>query len=160
MSLLFSSTGSTIRDAKVNYNVANGSDFLQVLSSILDVDFQKATPSAVNIDITTPEGSLDIGYTNSPDMPKVIGQHVADYWAITIQPSGTPLKDTIVAVVNDAAKIAEPIESGIKSLQSGNGSPAYDDLIEVIFSNVKTIVWEIEETDIAGVTHNFTANVS
>lgn len=155
-----SSTSSTIRSAKTANNVKNGPSFLQTLSSILDADFQKATPTASNIDISTPAGSLNIVYTNSPDMAKVIGQHVAAYWAKTTQPSGGPVKDAIESVSNNASGIAGPIESGIRNLKSGNGSLAYNDIVEVIFSNVKTIVWEITETDAGGVTHNLTANVT
>jgi hypothetical protein len=122
---------------------------LSTIAKELDAEFQKGVTTLKNVDITTPAGSLSFsnvsGLTN--DNAYKIASDVASYWAKTIAPSGTPESCRISSVVNDASKIIAPIASGLLSLYNGNiETPSYFKFCDIIISNVKTIIWQVDES--------------
>lgn len=134
---------------KATYHVDDTTFFLRLMSSIIDDGFQQATPSAPNIDITAPAGTLMFEAVGDSGMAAEIGTKCAAYWAAAITPTGTPVScSSIASVSNDAAKIADVISSGLMALTGSTEPlvPAYYDFVDVIYGAVQTIVWTITET--------------
>ena len=124
------------------------------IAKIIDDGFQMATVSAPNFTIVVAAGSLVFPTTivNGVEIvtPLDIATACSNYWALTILTDGTPQScDNIDSVVNDANKIIEPITSGLIALASSKtlSLPPYLDFVNIIFDNVKTIIWTIEESD-------------
>ena len=122
---------------------------LNTIAKELDSEFQKGVTTYKNVDITTPAGSLsfsDVSGLTTANAYK-IATDVANYWAKTIAPTGSPESCDISSVVNDASKIVAPIASGLLSLYNGNiETPSYFKFCDIIISNVKTIIWEVHES--------------
>lgn len=125
--------------------LGNDRAFLDTLQSILDIGFQKATPTIGDVDISPPAGTLFIPLGTPYEMPMNIGQACADYWVKAIG-FGEPEEDHIDNIINDAAKIAAPIVSKIMHL-SNSGTPYYFKFVDVIHTEVKTIIWTVTEKD-------------
>lgn len=124
------------------------------IAKIIDDGFQMATVSAPNFTIVVATGTLVFPTTivNGVEVvtPLDIATACSNYWALTILPDGEPQScNGIDSVVNDASKIIAPIESGLINLASSKtlSTPPYLDFVNIIFDNVKTIIWSIEESD-------------
>lgn len=149
----------------LNNNSYNGDcTLLRTLEQALDKNFQSASPSLENIDITTPKGSLNFGSCKQSDvstMASRIGKGVADYWAKTIEPTGTPQGcKKIVAVTNTASSIASTITSQLLSAADNVESlPPYSKMVNIIITSVKTIVWTVTESD-SDCSSTFTVTIS
>lgn len=126
---------------------------LDYIASTLDAEFQKATPSLPNIDITTPAGTLNFPVADESQMASIIGKNCADYWSMTVAVTGIPVNicpvvpSTIVSVTNDAAKIETIITNGILTL-AGSAEPVvpnYLNFTDIIINAVKTITWIVNE---------------
>ena len=122
---------------------------LVTLNTILDAGFQQAIPTQLNVDITTPAGTLNIPYGSSYDMAKNIGVECARYWSDTIATTGAPQSCAgIDSISNTAGSIATIIETGLLALGTGvRRDPPYVDFVDVIYNAVKTIVWTVNESD-------------
>lgn len=120
-------------------------EMLDIISTELDTMFQTAIPSVTSVDITTPAGSLNIPVSNN--MANTIAVKVADYWALTILPTGIPINcSNIINITNTATIIIPIIESGLLSLYKGNViTPHYKDFVDIIANAVKTIIWTVVE---------------
>jgi len=138
-------------------------EILDVVQTVLDNGFQVATKSGENFDITPPAGSLFINLVSGDTMPDEIGRACAEYWSKAIA-IGAPevCQDEVVSVSNDAGKIAAPIASGLRALGDAvPKTPIYFDFVNVIHTNVKTIVWTIVEDNKDGsCSSTVTGNVS
>jgi len=132
---------------------------LNNISIELDKMFQSAIPSAKNIVITTPAGSLHIPETNN--MAHSIAISVSKYWANTITPNGSPVKCRgIDSVTNTAASIVSPIENGLLAIAGPEfKTPNYNKFISVIYNAVCSIIWTIKESD-SDCSSTLTATVS
>lgn len=131
-----------------------GSSFLlDYIAEVLDSEFQKATPSLTNVDITPPAGSLSFPVASEELMPDIIGAQCAVYWSMTVTPTGIPVNtctaipSSIVSVSNDADKIESVISSGLKALSGSTEpvTPHYLGFVNVIIDAVKTIMWTVNE---------------
>ena len=128
-----------------------GQEVLRYMEKVMDNEFQKATRSLDNIDITTPAGTLYFGirkFEDSVNMPWIIGKEVARYWSVTIQTTGTPQAcDEIKSVTNDALKIATPIALDLINMAKANiiRTPYDQYFFKVIFDHVRTIRWTVKE---------------
>ena len=129
--------------------------FMAMLENILDNAFQASTKSLTNFDITPPAGTLHFPLTllNGVKIltPENIGSTCANYWSLAIA-KGSPVScNGIDSVINDASKIAAPIASELRALSyksiTSISTPYYFEFIDIIFRNVKTIVWTIKESD-------------
>ena len=143
-----------------NYNMGI-TNFFQKLAQIMDDEFQKATPSMTNVDITTPAGTLTYEEKSDPvEHATEIGTKTAAYWALTIMPTGTPTLVSIVSVVNTAASIAAPLAADILSLGSTTETGTFQKLVDTIIKHVKTITWTVTELDPKSNPVVFTVTVS
>ena len=141
--------------------------FISMLETILDNAFQAATKSLTNFDITPPADTLHFPLTNLNGVkiltPENIGLTCANYWSLAIA-KGSPEKCSgIDSVENDASKIAAPIASELRALCfrsiTSMSTPYYFEFIDIIFRNVKTIVWTIKESS-SKCSSTLTGNVS
>jgi len=127
--------------------------FLDFIALTVDAEFQKATSTLPNIDITTPAGTLTFPVASEELMPDIIGNQCAAYWSVTITNTGIPVNictevpSTIVSVSNDANKIASVISNGLKALAGSSVPvvPYYLGFTNVIIEAVKTIIWTVNE---------------
>lgn len=135
--------------------------FFQMLADEMDVEFQKATPSQTNVDITTPAGTLT--YEEQDDVVQnayEIGTKTAAYWALTIMPTGIPVVGTITTVTNTAMSIASPLAQEILSIASNEQTGTFKKIVDVIIKHVKTITWTVIELDKEQKPVTFTVTVS
>jgi hypothetical protein len=140
--------------SEYNFTPKTMEDFWLQVAKELDNEFQKATPSMTNVDITTPAGSLkfnikEASVANDPTNALEIATKVSEYWAKTIQPTGTPVSGKqITVVVNTAATIISPLTSALLSmgLSSAQGDN-FSKFTNTIITQVKTIVWTVTEID-------------
>ena len=143
-----------------------GQDVLRYLEKVMDEEFQNATRSMDNIDITTPKGTLYFGirtFEDSVNMPYIIGHEVARYWSTTIVPDATPQKcKKIDSVTNDAWKIENPIAEDLINMAKANlvREPYYQEFFKIIFDRVRTIRWTVVEKDDKGCKATFTVQVT
>ena len=134
---------------------------LDTIETSLDAEFQKAVPTYLNVDITTPAGSLKFDIVSPETFALHIATRVSEYWAKAIELTGEPQScNTIETVVNDAPKIIPIITSGLLSIYNGNVKvPSYSEFCSVIINAVKTIIWQVHESDSTCGT-DFTVTVS
>lgn len=132
-------------------NFNGGCDLLRAIEKSLDKNFQSATPTFKNIDITTPKGSLNFGSCEQSDiftLAQRIGSGVADYWAKTIEPTGIPQSCGGIAQVTNTASTIAPLITG-QLLASANNQislPPYSNMVSIIITSVKTIIWTVVES--------------
>ena len=130
-----------------------GQEVLRYMEKVMDNEFQQATKSLTNIDITTPKGTLYFGeryFKDSEQMPWIIGHEVARYWSTTIETTGEPVScSSISSVTNDAWKIEEPIALDLINMAKANiiREPYDQYFFKIIFDHVRTIRWTVEESD-------------
>jgi len=131
-----------------------GLDYIRYLEQILDEEFQQATPTETNVDITTVAGTLrfDIYDTEKDtvyDIPWRISRGVADYWSRAIETTGEPVSCSVIAeVTNDALKIIDPLAQDlINSVQDGPDEEYYNRFFSIIIKHVRTIIWNVTEDD-------------
>jgi len=152
MALDIDKTAKILRDEYIPYSLSKphniGRVYLDFLQSKLDEGFQEAEESLSNFLITPPAGTLYINQISVYQMPEEIGRACAEYWVKAIG-EGSPESTSIKSVTNDAAKIADPIASELRSLRHMTrlDRPYYYKFVEIIYRNVKTIEWTIEEED-------------
>lgn len=133
------------------------------LSVIMDAGFQEATPTMSNVNITAPAGSLLFPLVGGSAMALAIGTECARYWSEAISTNGIPVAFPITSVSNDAAKIAQPIADGLMGETGASGPvvPSYLNFVKIIYDEVRTIIWTVEETNPAdGSTVSYTVNVT
>jgi len=131
-----------------------GLDFIRQLEVVLDEEFQLATPTETNVDITTVAGTLkfdiyEVTENNVYRMPWIISEGVADYWGRAIETTGIPVScDNIESVTNDAPKIIDPLAYDlINQVQVGPDSTYYHRFFDIIIKHVRTIIWTVKESD-------------
>lgn len=135
--------------------------FFQMLANECDTEFQNATPSLENVDITTPAGTLTFVEQDDPVQNAYeIAKKVSAYWALTIMPTGKPQTVTITTVVNTATTIINPLATEILSLGGVEPTGTFRKLIDTIIKHVKTIVWTVTELDQEQNPITFTVTVS
>jgi len=131
--------------------ITDGKSLLAFIAKVLDAEFQKAIPTYMNVDITTPKGTLSFEDVTGLTIENVwrIARDVEKYWAKTIELTGEPQKcDEIKEVKNDSKKIIEPIATQLLSLYQGSiETPSYFKFCSIIITNVKTIIWNVKESD-------------
>jgi len=139
----------------------NTATFLQTLSTIIDTNFQQATPSLPNIDITTPAGTFNIA--ESGNMLNTIADACVAYWSNTVSPTGSPVSCSAIASVSNTASSIHPIIiSGLLGITGRTvpSEPYYNEFIDVIFNAVKTIQWTVTEADGTPCSATLTATIS
>ena len=146
-----------MNDLRENIPKTRNTDSKRMLEIILDRNFQKAELEYVSVDITPPAGTLvlhltenSLKYDNTTwhYTPESIGQDVSNYWQKAIGLGDTDqCDDSVDTVENDAAKIAAPIASELRTLaesKAGIGDFFYK-FSEIIVRNVKTTIWTVTE---------------
>jgi len=155
VSLNSTATALTLNDALQSLLVSKTENaFLSILETTLDNAFQEATPNLKNFLLTAPAGSLNFPLTdlngNKILTPENIGLECSRYWELTITPGEPESCNGIDNIENDASKISSPIASKIAALNNRSmttlSTPYFKELIDIIFDNVKTIVWTINES--------------
>ena len=127
-----------IRDGNVALT-ASGSDFFLEVTRIIDEGFQQALVKNGYVDISPPAGSLYFIPQPGLTLPRIIGIECARYWSEAIG-----LGTDALVVTNDADKIAVPIENNLLALPTRKYTlPAFEEFIEAIHVEVRTIVWDI-----------------
>ena len=121
--------------------------FLDYLQAELDKGFQQASVSMQNVDISTVAGSLFIPFTDVYNMSKDIATACTQYWVQAITPGIPQGCEAIVSVSNDASKIYSPIFNGLEAIAEKHeiSEPYFQDMVDVIFNQVKTIMWIVVE---------------
>jgi len=117
-----------------------------------DTDSNAGIFSKVSVKMVTNQPLLGFVNTgNSCAGPATnMAKAISDYWVAQLT-KGTPtVLDVIVSVTNDAGKINAPIKSYLCSQVSTSKTPNYEHLFQYIESQVKTIVWTVEEKNTAG----------
>jgi len=153
MALITSKTAGILHtELVIANNTAYGNygirQFLTFLETILDNAFQNATPSATNFLLTPPAGTFHIDVVNNVATPATIAKACKDYWLLAILPGSPVSCNGIDSVINDASKIEAPITAQLTALGMEQVySPAFIKFVDIIFNNVKTIIWTIQESD-------------
>jgi len=155
---------NNINKAYQHMLVTGYTDSKMLLNTIvkeLDKEFQKGSTTLNNVDITTPAGSLNfndvIGITNANAFR--IATNVSDYWAKTIELTGSPESCSISSVENDASKIINPMANELLNLYKGDiETPSYFKFCDIIIRNVKTIIWKVHESS-SNCNSDFVVNV-
>lgn len=160
---------ANILNSSYSNDLSNGvsNNVFPTLSKAMDNSFQMGVPSLTNVDITTPKGTLSIVATPSPELqPTEIANKVQAYWAMAILPSGIPVGGgtwVITSVINDSPKIVQPIINQLLQLakDTPERKPHFKDFLDVIFNNVKTIIWTVIEVNtVNGSSATYTVTVS
>ena len=151
MSLISTATASKLEAGMIAFIASQpgtGFDNSSVIETIMDEDFQLATPSMPSVVLAPPAGSFRLPRSTSMSNPMAIGLECARYWSLAIAPGAPSVLSSIVSISNDASKIAEPIAAKLTTLSGGDTmlSPAYAEFIDCIYSEVKTIIWTVSET--------------
>lgn len=164
MPLISIATASKLESDMVSFIATQSSpgfDNSSALETIIDKDFQLATPSLASVVLTPPAGTLRLPRNTSMSNPMDIGIECARYWSLAIAPGEPQIHSSIVSVTNDASKIASPIAANLIALSSGGvmSSPSFAEFVDCIYREVITIVWEVKE--ISGPTsETYTVTVS
>jgi len=165
MSLNINKTAKILADEYITYSTSApyniSRHYLDFLQSKLDKGFQEATESLKNFIISPPAGSLYINQIDPHYMPEEIGRACAEYWVKAIGFGKPEACNNIDSVINDAAKIANPIAQELRTLRymKSLSRPYYYKFVEIIYRNIKTIIWTIEESD-SDCGSTFTGNIT
>lgn len=168
MSLITSVTADKLNNRYNDFKVDNRTkitynhrDYLIFLATTLDEDFQQADLSSSNFDITPPAGSLSFDIASGLGQIAELSRKITDYWKLAVGLGAATTQTEVVAVTNDAEKIYQPIYDGWLSLARGGVLTGnYEAFVEIIYSNVKTIVWTIDEGTGGTVEATYTGDVS
>ena len=164
MPLISTETGKKLESAMISFILSEpgpGFNNTSVIESIIDADFQLATPSMDSVVLTPPAGTFRMPRNTSRDNPMVIGLECARYWSLAVG-LGTPqILSKVDSVVNDADKIAAPIAANLISLSEGKimRSSPYSEFIDCIYREVKKIIWTVTEAS-STTTTTYTVTVS
>jgi len=128
--------------------------FITVLNQIVDTEFQNATPTDNNIDITTVAGTLAIPLGLPDTMAHDIATACCTYWSLAIKTSGSSVSGFgITGITNDAMNYITPMETEILAINNGQPqTPNFLNIVSVIFKYSRQIIWFVDEGN--GVTYN------
>lgn len=146
-------------------NPYNKRSFIDIWQKELDDEFQKATKSQQNFDITPPAGSLFIEFADTgfgKTMCLNIATAVMVYWSKAISLGAPAYLDVVIAVSNDAITHIMPLYNDILSIRTtGEISDYFMKIHETIIKHVKNIKWMVTELIIStGSTGVFIENVT
>lgn len=110
-----------------------------------DTDANNGVFSAASVVMISQPELLRFDNTGSScSGPTMWAAKLVAYWEAQITP-GTPQIDTITSITNDAAKIQTPIEGYLCSAVSTLKNPPYEEVFQFIETQVKTIIWTVNE---------------
>ena len=151
MPLISTVTGSKLESVMTSFILSEpgpGFDNSSNIETIIDADFQLATPSMASVILTPPAGTFRLPRSTSMSNPMVIGLECARYWSLAIAPGAPQVLSSVTSVVNDASKIAGPITANLISLSGGMTmlTPPFSEFMDCIYREVKSIIWTVTET--------------
>lgn len=150
-----------------NYGHYPKDEFIRIWEKEVDAEFQKASKSNPNFDISPPAGSLNFGFADTPmglNMCMNIAMGTMTYWAKAIVPASPAHLNVVIAVSNDAIAHALPLYNDILSIRTNNGLDGASDFMlrihSKIMTHVRNIKWTVVEMDSKGNIGVFTETVS
>ena len=151
MPLISTATASKLESEMVRFisiQSASGFDNSSAIETIIDADFQLATPSMASVVLAPPAGTFRLPRSTSMSNPMAIGLECARYWSLAIAPGAPQVHSSVDSVVNDASKIASPIANNLITLSGGMTmlTPSYVEFVDCIYREVKTIIWTVVES--------------
>lgn len=123
--------------------------YIDIWQKELDDEFQKATKSQENFDITVPAGTLFIDFADTGQGKRMcmnIATGVMVYWSKAIGLGAPAYLDKVESVVNDAITHIMPLYNDILSIRTSTEiSDYYMEIHTKIIKHVRNIQWTVIE---------------
>lgn len=127
-------------------------EFIRIWEKEVDAEFQKASKTNPNFDITPPAGSLDFSFADTPmglTMCMNIALGTMQYWAKAIAFGTAAHLDVVIAVTNDAMSHVIPLYNDILSIRTNSALDSYSVFMlrihSKIMKHVRNITWYVTE---------------
>ena len=130
----------------INFLEVQNYSYIDILNTVVDKYSQMATPIMTNVDIKPIAGSLNITIVNEYQQTLEIATKYMTYWSKAITPTGIPVNDSIISVVNDAmayvSSLKAALDAAAKSVTEG---VCYKEFCNIMFNHAKMIKWTVVE---------------
>ena len=146
MALNASACAAELNSNYINFLKVQNYSYIDVLNTVVDKYSQMAVPIMTNVDIKPIAGSLNITIVDAYQETLEIATKYMTYWSKAITPTGIPINDSIISVVNDAMSYVSSLKAALDNSARGiREGVCYKEFCEILFNHAKMVKWTVTE---------------